>query len=156
MSNLEQGKRYILTYEAKSNVGYPASFDVTLGTAQDSASHTQVLAQQKQLEKNGYGTFQTPQFEVSADGEYYFGFHATEVKNQLSIRNVKLQVMQGSTTEAGEETLPVWTAPVDVVTLDTLNAVLPGKDYAFSDKEPNMKDPAHFVGQKHETQPSAR
>lgn len=127
VANLEQGKRYILTYEAKSNVGYPASFDVTLGTAQDSASHTQVLAQQKQLEKNGYGTFQTPQFEVSADGEYYFGFHATEVKNQLSIRNVKLQVMQGSTTEAGEETLPVWTAPVDVVTLDTLNAGLTDK-----------------------------
>ena len=127
VANLEQGKRYILTYEAKSNVGYPASFDVTLGTAQDSASHTQVLAQQKQLEKNGYGTFQTPQFEVNADGEYYFGFHATEVKNQLSIRNVKLQVMQGSTTEAGEETLPVWTAPVDVVTLDTLNAGLTDK-----------------------------
>lgn len=124
VANLEQGKRYVLTYQAKTSMNYPANFDVTLGTSQASSTHTTVLATQNGLEQNGYGTFQTPQFEVSADGEYYFGFHATLVKNQLSIRNVTLQVMQGSTTEAGEETLPVWTAPVDVVKLDTLNAGL--------------------------------
>lgn len=118
-ATLEAGKRYMLTYQVKTSTAYPATFDVTVGTAQNSTAQTRVITTHADVAQNGYGDYASPQFEVSEDGEYYFGFHATYVGNSLDLRNVTLKVMQAGEPQ-GEETDPVWSEAPLAVSPDTL------------------------------------
>jgi|GEM_PF-454547 len=95
---LEPGKRYVLTYKIATSRDYPASFDVTMGTAQTSAAQTTIITSYTDLSQNGFGDYASVQFEVTTAGTYYFGFHATYVGNSLDVKNVILNYM-----EAGEE-----------------------------------------------------
>lgn len=89
-AELETGTRYVLTYELRSTLNYGADLDVTVGNAQTADAQTTVLESYDDLMQNGFGYYATKQFSVADDGTYYFGFHARNVENGLSLRNVKL------------------------------------------------------------------
>ncbi len=95
---LEPGKRYVLTYKIAASRDFAASFEVTMGKGQNAASQTTVITRYDELYQNGYADYQTVQFEVSAAGTYYFGFHATYVGNSLDVKDIALNYM-----EAGNE-----------------------------------------------------
>lgn len=82
--------RYVLIYELKTTIYYGADLDVTIGNQQTASAQTRVLETYDNLKQNGMGTYATSQFSVDNDGTYYFGFHAGNVENGLSIRNVRL------------------------------------------------------------------
>lgn len=100
---LELGKRYVLSYELKTSMGFKADLEVTMGNAQNSAAQTQVLCTYKDMEHNGFVTFQTPQFVVETAGTYYFAFHATAVGNFVDLRNVTINIVESSEDVADEE-----------------------------------------------------
>lgn len=118
--NLEAGHRYTLSYEAKTSLNYPASFDVTIGDAQDSLAHSRILETRDKLSVNGYTTLETAQFEVSTTGSYCFGFHATYVANSLDIRSVTITEIKSSGTGA-EDAVPVWNEEPETIVSDNTN-----------------------------------
>lgn len=120
---LEPGKRYILTYQLKSGLNYPASLDVTFGNTQTAAGQTNVITTYQNLEQNGYGDYTSPQFNVTEAGTYYFAFHATYIGNSLDVRKVTLNYIEVS-GDAEEEVELTYTEPAETVTPDNVNGDL--------------------------------
>ena len=121
VANVEKGKRYILKYQIKTSVGYPANMEVTVGNAATVAAQTQVVYTHTGVEQNGWGDYETSQFVPNEDGEAYFAFHATMVKNQLLVRNVELYYVEAAGTEEEEIS---YTEPAEEVLKDSINADL--------------------------------
>ena len=119
---LEAGTRYVLSYELASGRDYPASLDVTVGGTQASSSQGRVLESYNDLYQNGFGAYQTVQFEVDANGTYYFGFHALYVGNSLDVRNVTINTIDAG-GEVVEEEL-VYTFEEEPVEMDNVNGDL--------------------------------
>lgn len=118
--DLEAGHRYTLSYEAKTSSSYPASFDITIGNAQDSLAHTRILETQDKLAVNGYATLETAQFEVSTSGTYCFGFHATYIGNSLDIRSATITEILSSGSGSGDA-MPVWNEEAETILDDNDN-----------------------------------
>ena len=123
VANVEKGKRYILKYQIKTSVGYPANMEVTVGNAATVAAQTQVVYTHTGVEQNGWGDYETSQFVPNEDGEAYFAFHATMVKNQLCVRNVELYYIEATAAGTEEEEIS-YTEPAEEVLKDSINADL--------------------------------
>ena len=123
VANVEKGKRYILKYQIKTSVGYPANMEVTVGNAATVAAQTQVVYTHTGVEQNGWGDYETSQFVPNEDGEAYFAFHATMVKNQLLVRNVELYYIEATAAGTEEEEIS-YTEPAEEVLKDSINADL--------------------------------
>lgn len=87
---METGVRYVLEYDIKTTQNYGADLDVTMGDAQTAAAQSTVITEYADLRQNGFGSYATQQFSVEESGTYYFGFHAGDVQNGMSIKNVRL------------------------------------------------------------------
>lgn len=93
---METGVRYLLEYDVKTTMNYGADLDVTMGNAQTAASQSTVIMEYVNLKQNGFGSYASPQFSVEESGTYYFGFHAGNVENGMSIKNVRLMYIGGN------------------------------------------------------------
>lgn len=118
---LEPGKRYVLTYKLSSSVGFPSTFDITMGTGKTSTAQTTVIASYVDFEQNGMAEYTSPQFEVSTETTYYFGIHATRVGNSLDVKDVTLNYVEESTELPAEEEL-TYTESAETVLPDNDNA----------------------------------
>ncbi len=87
---LEEDKRYIAKYQLKSSMSYGCDFDITIGIEQNHTAQNIVLMSHKNLCQNGYGDYETPQFTIPATGNYYVGFHTTNVNTSVSVRNLAI------------------------------------------------------------------
>ena len=116
---LVPGRRYVLTYKLATSRDYPASIEVTYGNKQASSGQTNVIAKHTDLCQNGLADFESVQFEVSAPGVYYFGFHATYVGNSIDVMDVKLYYVEAG--EAPEERPLTYVEPAENVLPDNDN-----------------------------------
>lgn len=87
---LEKGVRYIARYQLKTSRDYAANVDVTVGNDQSSSAQTQVIASHPSLMQNGFGDFESKQFNVSETGNYYIGFHVFNSDYAVSMCNLKI------------------------------------------------------------------
>ena len=124
---LQAGHRYVLDYEVKSNKPLASTFNVTVGAEQTAAAQSKILVSHVDMTTLNYETLETPQFEVDADGNYFFGFNAKVVKNELAVRSISvIEVIDGAA--AGEQADPVWPETTETILADNDN---PGLDISF-------------------------
>lgn len=94
--DLEASKRYLLKYQLKTSRDYGVDLAVTIGNAQNSAAQTKTLASYTDLMQNGFGDYQTDQFAIPADGQYYVGFHVTNANYSAGVQNVQVYVINST------------------------------------------------------------
>lgn len=87
---LKAENRYLAKYELSGSENFASNVDVTMGNEQNSAAQQQVLASYPNFKQNGFGVFETAQFTVAADGNYYFGFKVTRADYSVSMRNLEI------------------------------------------------------------------
>lgn len=101
--DLDATKRYKLTYELKTSRDLGTDIAVTIGNEQKSSAQTQTLASYSQMLQDGFGDYETEQFSIPETGAYYIGFHVTTANYSVSMRNLKVYVINpGSTTDIQE------------------------------------------------------
>lgn len=82
--------RFVVKYKLKTARDYSASIEVTIGEGATVAAQSQVIASHPNLAQNGFGDFQTAQFEVPEDGNYNIGFHVTDANYFVDVRGVEV------------------------------------------------------------------
>lgn len=97
---LEAGKRYVVKYSLATSLNGGSTFDVTIGDGQTVAAQQRVLDTQSALMQNGLADFQTKQFGIESDGNYYVGFHVTEVKQKINLAALEVYSVKEETPAA--------------------------------------------------------
>lgn len=88
--DLSTDTRYCVGYELQGSENYSSNVELTIGTAQQSSAHKQVIDSKPGFLQNGFGQFMTEQFSIGEDGKYCIGFHVTKANYDLSLRKVCL------------------------------------------------------------------
>lgn len=132
--DLQPDKRYVFGYSMATHASGPATFDVTVGDGQTIESQTRVIQTQKGLEQNGFARFETKQFDVDAEGKYYFGFHVTDVAHSITVSEISVYSIKpkqdgadgiigsGCTAIAYDRSTSILTVDGDVETLTVCDA----------------------------------
>lgn len=88
--NMKNDRRYVVTCELKTSQDYGNNIAITIGNAQSSDAHQQVLASYAGLQQNGFAVYKTPQFTVDTDEPYCIGFHVTNSNYFVNMRDLRV------------------------------------------------------------------
>ncbi len=107
-------KYYSLSYEAVAgSASYPDEYmEVFIGTAPDPEAMTTEVVEEYMLDATGYQTTEV-NFQVSAAGVYYVGFHCTSKEDQLGINLRNINIFDDNVTD---------NSPAAVINLDAVGA----------------------------------